>query len=93
VFGYDKANEWHFVKDGDLPKDEKEYLVLFCYEIKGETRFTCGIRDNLRHDFEIRRCYTEQIIAWKEIVLPVLKSDVGTKNYEEQDKILKTVLM
>lgn len=21
-FGYNKANEWHYVKDGDLPKDE-----------------------------------------------------------------------
>jgi hypothetical protein len=73
--GYNKANEWHYVKDGDLPKDEKEYLVLFCYEIKGETRCTCGIRDNLRHDFEIRRCYTEQIIAWKEIVLPELSKE------------------
>ena len=30
-FGYNKANEWHFVKDGDLPKDDKQYLVLFFY--------------------------------------------------------------
>lgn len=22
-FGYNKANEWHFVKDGDLPKDTR----------------------------------------------------------------------
>lgn len=22
-FGYKKANEWHFVKDGDLPKDTR----------------------------------------------------------------------
>ena len=22
-FGYNKANEWHYVKDGDLPKDEE----------------------------------------------------------------------
>lgn len=31
-FGYNKANEWHYVKDGDLPKEEKEYLV---YKIDG----------------------------------------------------------
>ena len=68
--GYNKANEWHYVKDGDLPKDNKEYLVLFYHNDKGKTIFTCGVRDNLQHDFEIHRCYTEQIIAWKEIVLP-----------------------
>ena len=22
-FGYNKANEWHYVRDGDLPKDEE----------------------------------------------------------------------
>ena len=29
-FGYNKANEWHFVKDGDLPNkelEEKQLLV------------------------------------------------------------------
>ena len=28
-FGYNKANEWHYVKDeNDLPTDKKEYLLL-----------------------------------------------------------------
>ena len=26
-FGYNKANEWHYVKDGDLPKESGRYLV------------------------------------------------------------------
>lgn len=26
-FGYNKANEWHYVKDGDLPKETNEYYV------------------------------------------------------------------
>ena len=69
-FGYNKANEWHYVKDGDLPKDDKQYLVLFFYNYKGKKEMSCGVRDNLHSDFEIKRCYTEQIIAWKEIVLP-----------------------
>ena len=69
-FGYNKANEWHFVKDGDLPKDDKEYLVLYYFNYKGKKETHCGVRDNLHNDFEIHRCYTEQIIAWKEIVLP-----------------------
>ena len=69
-FGYNKANEWHYVKDGDLPKDDKQYLVLFFYNYKGKKEMSFGVRDNLHSDFEIHRCYTEQIIAWKEIVLP-----------------------
>ena len=68
-----KANEWHYVKDGDLPKDDKQYLVLFSYNYKGKQEMSCGVRDNLHSDFKIHRCYTEQIIAWKEIVLPELK--------------------
>ena len=66
----DKANEWHYVKDGDLPKDDKQYLVLFFYNYKGKKEMSYGVRDNLHSDFEIHRCYTEQIIAWKEIVPP-----------------------
>ena len=69
-FGYNKANEWHYVKNGDLPKDDKQYLVLFYYHYKGKKEMVYGIRDNLHSDFEIKRCYTEQIIAWKEIVPP-----------------------
>lgn len=72
-FGYNKANEWHYVKDGDLPKDDKQYLVLFFYNYKGKKEMSFGVRDNLHSDFETHRCYTEQIIAWKEIVLPEIK--------------------
>ena len=27
-FGYNKANEWHYVKDGDIPKDEDYKLCI-----------------------------------------------------------------
>ena len=27
-FGYNKANEWHYVKDGDYPKDNKPVLCI-----------------------------------------------------------------
>lgn len=59
--------KWHKVADGDLPKDDKQYLVLFYYNYKGKKEMSFGIRDNLHSDFEIHRCYTEQIIAWCEI--------------------------
>ena len=68
--GLRKANEWHYVKYGDLPKDDKQYLVLFFYNYKGKKEMSFGVRDNLHSDFEIHRCYTEQIVAWKEIELP-----------------------
>ena len=27
-FGYNKANEWHFVKNEDLSKENKKYFIL-----------------------------------------------------------------
>ena len=59
--------KWHKVADGDLPKDDKQYLVLFYYNYKGKKEMSFEVRDNLHSDFEIHRCYTEQIIAWCEI--------------------------
>lgn len=64
-FGYNKANEWHYLKDGDLPEHEINVLVLFnkqCIDIAHynydykEWHFT----DSIVHD----------VIAWKEILLP-----------------------
>ena len=68
-FGYNKANEWHYVKDGDLPKDrtEKEYLVALKSEYIGffyETDIWC----------ESLHCFAsnnpKNVYAWKEIVPP-----------------------
>lgn len=28
-FGYNKANEWHYVKDGDLPKENQECYFIY----------------------------------------------------------------
>ena len=64
--GYNKANEWHYVKD-ELPMEMQE--VIIC--IKDEKRITRAkrIKNDLwtspREDFN-----TKEIIAWKEIVLP-----------------------
>ena len=59
--------QWHKVADGDLPKHDKQYLVLFYYHYKGKREEVYGVRDNLHSDFEIHKGYTEQIIAWCEI--------------------------
>ena len=67
--GYNKANEWHYVKDGDFPKDktEKKYLVALKSEYGGffyETDIWC----------ESLHCFASnnptKVYAWKEIVLP-----------------------
>jgi hypothetical protein len=28
-YGYDKANEWHYVKDGDLPKENQKCYFIY----------------------------------------------------------------
>ena len=65
-FGYNKANEWHYVKDGDLPKDED---YKFCISSN-------GIYYIARYE-ELFVNWTNQEhkevccpYAWKEIVLP-----------------------
>ena len=80
-FGYNKANEWHYVKNGDLPNkelEEKQLLVrvsnytkdcIFAYYMKDRY---CS-KNGKRFYFDINCDYPidiEDIIAWKEIVLP-----------------------
>ena len=67
-FGYNKANEWHFVKDGDLPNKGVLCAVLL---FNNDLIFARLREDNVwttngRNAFE-------NVIAWKEIVLPELK--------------------
>ena len=82
-FGYNKANEWHYVKDGDLPKEDDVYLVyttkgvlLGHYEqggADGETNFKGEPYSDFT-EYPSEMLFTEnEIIAWKEIVLPELK--------------------
>ena len=65
----EKANEWHYVKDGDLPKDEDwKWCVSYrgyYYVARYEEMFGCWT--NQEHS-EVMQPY-----AWKEIVLPELK--------------------
>ena len=84
-FGYNKANEWHYVKDGDLPKDDKNYrsYVVAYYGAKGSSANGKPCWEELCYDSENKRWvdkdtlddipYVNQegiVIAWKEIVLP-----------------------
>lgn len=65
-FGYDKANEWHYVKDGDLPRQDGhtcfsiEVLAnnkKWVYYEFGSGKWYCGNRE-------------VKVAAWKEIIFP-----------------------
>ena len=78
-FGYNKANEWHYVKDGDLPK-ENEYIMIYSKLADnmavGKRRCAGKIRKRCVYEwyfatYEGTYCLRDKdIIAWKEIVLP-----------------------
>ena len=64
-FGFNKANEWHYVKDGDYPKEDNRIMLCYCRK---------GYHGNI--GIYVYRLFTKQefmknkVIAWKEIVLP-----------------------
>ena len=66
-FGYNKANEWHYVKDGDLPEENQWVLVY-------DGSYTvCNYHSNTpikwldNYENEVSEY---AIIAWREIVPP-----------------------
>lgn len=56
----EKANEWHYVKDGDFPPEDTKVLALMA---GGEVCIAHFYRKNVWDKIGI-------VIAWKEIVLP-----------------------
>lgn len=64
-FGYNKANEWHYVKDGN-PDNENDIL---CQISKDEV--VVGYYHTIaRQYYTIYGQVIDNVIAWKEIVLP-----------------------
>ena len=63
-FGYNKANEWHYVKDG-LTKETKKYFIY-----SKEWGVELG---KFFADVGYFECRKNDVIAWKEVVLPELK--------------------
>ena len=82
-FGYNKANEWHYMKDGLFPK-EGETVFCFCKGYCGVS-FCATARLYIGYDDKVRRWWTNagagkseqliDVIAWKEIVLPELPKE------------------
>ena len=85
-FGYNKANEWHFVKDGDLPNkelEEKQLLVrvrnytedfILAYYMLDKYYSKNGKRFYFDIDCDTP-INTKDIIAWEEIVPPELPKE------------------
>ena len=63
MFGYNKANEWHYVKDGKYPK-EKQLVMVYRVNPLGANIAITNWYDSYKDT---------KVIAWKEIVLPELK--------------------
>lgn len=71
-FGYNKANEWHYVKDGDLPKEDI-YLVIRLNDENTCYKYCAGFWEKEEKCFHTLFCSkvdTKDIIAWKEITPP-----------------------
>lgn len=71
--GYNKANEWHYVKDEGTPIHRGHYLV--CLRDKCRSILDCWIsfdKDIGWYSLQVRLV---DIYAWKEIVLPELPKE------------------
>ena len=80
-FGYNKANEWHYVKDGDYPKDNKPVLCILgdIDSDNCEVGYYNDVGSGEPWHFETYHLPDDDgdnawgVIAWQEIVLPELK--------------------
>lgn len=84
-FAYNKANEWHYVKDGDYPKDNKSVLcILGDSDLNNcEVGYYNDVGSGEPWHFETYHLPDDDgdnawgVSAWKEIVLP---RPTGVKN-------------
>lgn len=81
-FGYNKANKWHYVKDGDLPEVDNKIVSCICGDgyIDGKRHYILKLLT--RKEFPL----FQPVYAWKEIVLPELPKEI--KENEEWYVIL-----
>jgi len=68
-FGYNKANEWHYIKNGYVVKRKDFYLIA----IKGNglaLAYWNGLHWETKYNMGDSGHRIETVIAWKEIVPP-----------------------
>jgi hypothetical protein len=84
--GYNKANEWNFIKEGKFPAENTECLCIIravkdngqlfenkdvrCVLYYRNGRFSLDENDDNEWLREVDSNFTDLVIAWKEIVLP-----------------------
>ena len=81
--GYNKANEWHYVKDKDYPKDNKPVLCILgdIDSDNCEVGYYNDVGSGEPWHFETYHLPDDDgdnawgVSAWKEIVLPNIKED------------------
>ena len=61
-----KANEWHFVKDGDLPEVDNRIVLCVCFDGYIDEKKHYILKLLTRKEFPL----FQPVYAWKEIVLP-----------------------
>ena len=75
-FGYNKANEWHYVKGGDLPKETgllMSITLLLITKMKGSDCLFLALGE---YNFSTQEFNYQHfvgltdVVAWKEIVPP-----------------------
>lgn len=71
-FGYNKANEWHYITNKDFPNTKGEYLVC-----RSKSKYSILAFDGSFWITGVQDDPYDNIIAWKEIVPPKedLKND------------------
>ena len=62
ITDFNKANEWHFVKDGDLPKHEVNVLVLSNVQCIDIAHYNYGYKE-----WHFRDSIVRDVIAWYEL--------------------------
>ena len=76
--GYNKANEWHYPSKGEYPKEdtaEKETLYLLWFGLDDSDYMTGIFSHGGFWCFDSGWYETNEVIAWKEIVLPELPKE------------------
>ena len=68
-FGYNKANEWHYLSKGEYPKDNSFVLV---WTIDGgiTTNYGEEYSDGIQENGLFQGIHISDVIAWKEIIPP-----------------------
>ena len=84
-----KEQEWHYVKNGDLPKKDGFYVIAL-HTFDGDATDRCAWLDNAWWcgDGEVRHYVNERVYAWKD--KPVPPKDIEVNNQVDGDWVVRS---